>query len=215
LWLREGRDGETTKDDVINFFVANLAPQVSQSANMLDGVDDFTRGEYSKGFSKLVPTAVRGAFTAERQAREGDTTKTGKIVRGAGEFTTAELVGQVLGFAPDELSRLREINRTTNQWQRSMKEERGDLFQEFRSVYGDGDEAALDAVFEKMRRFNAKVPLGSSGEPLGKYLIEGEDLERSLQSAETLEEKSYRGVEYNDGEEELFFPYESRKQVVE
>ena len=215
LWLREGRDGESTRDDIVNFFVANLAPQVSQSANMLDGVDDFTRGEWSKGFSKLVPAAVRGAVTAERQAREGDTTKTGKTVRGAGEFTTSELVGQVLGFAPDELSRIREINRTTNQWQRSMKEERGELFQEFRSAYDDEDAEALDVVFEKMRRFNSKVPVGSSGAPLSKYLIEGKDLERSLQSAENLEEKSYRGVEYNDGEEEYFFPYETRKPVVE
>jgi hypothetical protein len=215
LWLREGREGESTRDDVVNFLVANLAPQVSQSANMLDGVDDFTRGEYSKGFSKLVPAAVRGAVTAERQAREGDTTKTNKTVRGAGEFTIGELVGQVLGFTPDELSRVREINRTTNQWQRSMKEERGELFQEFRYAYGDGDKEALEVVFEKMRRFNAKVPLGSNGAPLPKYLIEGKDLERSLQSAENLEEKSYRGVEYNDGEEEYFFPYETRKPVVE
>jgi len=84
----------------VNFLVANLAPQVSQSANMIDGVDDFARGEWSKGFSKIVPAAVRGAVTAERQAREGDTTKTDKIVRGAGEFTTGELVGQVLGSTP-------------------------------------------------------------------------------------------------------------------
>jgi hypothetical protein len=215
LWLREGREGESTRDDVVNFLVANLAPQVSQSANMIDGIDDFSRGEWSKGFSKIVPAAVRGAVTAERQAREGDTTKTDKIVRGAGEFSTPELVGQVLGFTPDELSRVREINRTTNKWQRSMKKERGELFQEFRSVYGEGDEEALEVVFEKMRRFNAKVPLGSEGTPLGKYLIEGEDLARSLQSAENLEEKSYRGVEYNDGEEELFFPYERRGAVIE
>jgi hypothetical protein len=215
LWFREGRDGEGTREEVVNWLTANLAPQVSQSANMIDGVDDFARGEWSKGFSKIVPAAVRGAVTAERQAREGDTTKTNKIVRGAGEFTTGELVGQVLGFTPDELSRVREINRTTNKWQRSMKEERGELFQEFRSVYGEGDEEALEVVFEKMRRFNAKVPLGSEGTPLGKYLIEGEDLARSLQSAENLEEKSYRGVEYNDGEEELFFPYERRGAVIE
>jgi hypothetical protein len=215
LWLREGRDGEGTREEVVNWLTANLAPQVSQSANMIDGIDDFARGEWSKGFSKIVPAAVRGAVTAERQAREGDTTKTDKIVRGAGEFTTGELVGQVLGFTPDELSRVREINRTTNKWQRSMKKERGELFQEFRSVYGEGDEEALEVVFEKMRRFNAKVPLGSEGTPLGKYLIEGEDLARSLQSAENLEEKSYRGVEYNDGEEELFFPYERRGAVIE
>jgi hypothetical protein len=182
---------------------------------MIDGIDDLARGEYSKALTKLVPAAVRGAVTAERQAREGDTTKTNKTVRGAGEFTVPELVGQVLGFTPDELSRIREINRTTNKWQRSMKEERGELFQEFRSVYGDEDEEALEVVFEKMRRFNAQVPLGSNGAPLSKYLIEGKDLERSLQSAETLEEKSYRGVEYNDGEEEYFFPYESRKPVIE
>ena len=215
LWFREGREGEDTREDVVNWLTANLAPQVSQSANMIDGIDDFIRGEWSKGFSKIVPAAVRGAVTAERQSREGDTTKTGKIVRGAGEFSTPELVGQVLGFAPDELSRLREINRTTNKWQRAMKDERGELFQEFRSAYGDDDKEALEVVFEKMRRYNAKVPVGREGTPLNKYLIEGKDLERSLQSAENLEEKSYRGVEYNDGEEALFFPYESRKPVVE
>jgi hypothetical protein len=217
LWIREGREGETLREDIVNFFVANLAPQVSQSANIIDGVDDFMRGEWSKGFSKIVPAAVRGAFTAERQAREGDTTKTGKVTRGSEEFTTTELVGQVLGFTPDELSRVREINRTTTKWQRSMTEERGKLFQEFRDVYGDENatQEELEAVFEKMRRFNAKVPLNREGNKISKYLIEGRDLERSLQSAETREEKSYRGIEYNDGEEELFFPYETRAAVQE
>jgi hypothetical protein len=217
LWLREGREGESTRDDVVNFLVANLAPQVSQSANIIDGVDDFMRGEWSKGFSKIVPAAVRGAFTAERQAREGDTTKTGKVTRGSEEFTTTELVGQVLGFTPDELSRVREINRTTTKWQRSMTEERGKLFQEFRDVYGDENAAPeeLEEVFEKMRRFNAKVPLNREGNKISKYLIEGKDLEKSLQSAETREEKSYRVIEYNDGEEELFFPYETRTKVEE
>ena len=217
LWIREGREGETLREDIVNFLVANLAPQVSQSANMIDGIDDFMRGEWSKGFSKIVPAAVRGAFTAERQAREGDTTKTGKVVRGSEEFTTMELIGQVGGFTPSELSRVREINRTTTKWQRSMTEERGKLFQEFRDVYGDENATPeeLEAVFEKMRRFNAKVPLNREGNKISKYLIEGKDLEKSLQSAETREEKSYRGIEYNDGEEELFFPYETRTKVEE
>lgn len=217
LWIREGREGETLREDIVNFLVANLSPQVSQSANIIDGIDDFMNGEWSKGFSKVVPAVVRGAFTAERQATEGDTTKTGKVVRGSEEFTTAELVGQVIGFSPSELSRVREINRTTTKWQRSMTEERGKLFQEFRDVYGNENAAPeeLETVFEKMRRFNAKVPLNREGNKLSKYLIEGKDLEKSLQSAETREEKSYRGIEYNDGEEALFFPYESRKPVVE
>jgi hypothetical protein len=214
LWLREGREGEDLKDDIVNWLVANLSPQVSQSANMIDGIDDFTRGEYSKGFSKLLPAAVRGVVTAERQAREGDTTKNNKTVRGAGEFTPTELFGQGLGLTPDQLARDREINRTTSKWQRSMRDERRRLFAEFRSVYGDGDKEGQDVVFEQMRRFNAKVPLDSKGKPIPEYLIEGEDLERSLQSAENLDEKSYRGIEYNDGEEKYFFPYERRKPVV-
>jgi hypothetical protein len=214
LWLREGREGEDLKDDVVNWLVANLSPQVSQSANMIDGIDDFTRGEYSKGFSKLLPAAVRGIVTAERQAREGDTTKNNKTVRGAGEFTPTELFGQGLGFTPDELSRKREINRTTSKWQRSMRDERRKLFAEFRSVYGDGDKEGRDVVFEQMRRFNAKIPLDSKGKPVPEYLIEGKDLARSLQSAENIDEKSYRGIEYNDGEEKYFFPYERREPVV-
>jgi hypothetical protein len=95
-----------------------------------------------------------------------------------------------------------------------MKDERGELFREFRDVYMRGDRDGLNATFEKMRRFNAKVPLGTNGVPLPKYIIEGKDLEQSLRSAATIDEKSYRGVEYNGGEEKYFFPYESRKPVV-
>lgn len=215
LWLRDFRGGETLREDVVNFLVANLAPQVSQSANIIDGIDEFMSGNWSKGFTKVMPAAVRGLFTAERFGSEGETTKAGRTVMGAGEFDNLELFGQALGFAPNELARVREINRTTQAWKRSMEEERGKLFGDYREALVEGDREAADVVLEKIRRYNAKVPLGRDGAPLSNYRIEPRDLIKSLQSTATRTAKTYRGVEYAPGEGATFFPYEKRTPVTQ
>jgi hypothetical protein len=217
MWIREAREGETLREDIINFLSVNLAPQVSQSFTMIDGIDHFMRGEWSKGFSKLFPAAVRGIFTAERYATEGDVTRSNRTVMAPSEFSLSELFGQGLGFSPSELSKEREMNRTTVKWQRAMESERNDLFADFREIYNNPDATAEDfeTVFEQMRAYNAKVPLDRNGRPLSTYLIEGEDLERSLRSAEALDEKTYRGVQYGADEGLTFFPYEKREEVPE
>lgn len=217
MWIREARQGETLFEDITYFLSANLAPQVSQSAAMIEGIDHFMNGEWSKGFSRLFPAAIRGIFTAERYASEGDTTRSGKTVMAPSEFSISQLVGQVLGFSPSELARKREINRTTIKWQRAMEAERDDLFAEFREVYNNPDAANedFDPVFEQIHEYNAKVPTDSKGQPLTKYLIEAKDLVKSLTSQEALEKKTYRGVQYAVDEEKLFFPYEMREPVPE
>lgn len=215
LWLRDFRGGATLREDIVNFLVANLSPQVSQSANIIDGIDEFLNGNWSKGFTKIMPAAVRGAFTAERFGSEGETTKAGRTVMGAGEFDNLELFGQVLGFAPNDLARVREINRTTQAYKRSMEEERGKLFEEYRKGLIDRDREAVDATLEKIRRYNAKVPLGSDGLPLSNFRIEPRDLMQSLRSTATRTSKTYRGVEYAPGEGATYFPYEKRTSVTQ
>lgn len=215
LWLRDYQKGETTRETIMNFLAANLSPQVSQGANMIDGIDEFMNGNWSKGFTKIAPAAVRGIFTAERYASEGETTKSGLPVMGSSEFTTNELLGQVAGFTPDKLAREREMSRMTQAWKRSMKEERDNLFEEFRDVLDDPNHTREDVkvVVEKVQRFNAKVPLDKQGNPLTAYLIEPRDIAQSIRGRGTLEKKSYRGVKYAPGERDLFFPYEKRKPL--
>lgn len=213
MWIRDWKGGDTTRDDVMNFLAANLSPQVSQGANMLDGIDEFMRGNWSKGFSKVVPAAVRGAFTAERYAREGETTKANYPVMGKDEFSAQELVGQVLGFTPNRLSEIREKNRNMQAWQRAMREERARLFDEYRQMLDDPETTQEDfkAMVDKVMRYNAKVPLLSNGAPRPEYVIEPRDILQSLRSREKREAKTYRGVTYGPGEEQLFYPYTGRE----
>lgn len=217
MWIRDAQKGDTLRETITNFLIANLAPQVSQSANVIDGIDEFMNGNWSKGFTKLAPAAVRGAFTAERFAREGETTKAGRTVRGSEEFTTPELVGQVLGFSPNQLSRIREVNRTTNAWKRAMTEERNKLFKEYRELLDDPatTQEDINTMIEKVMRYNSKVPLRKDGTPLSNYLIEPQDVYKSIQGAETRDTKSYRGTEYAPGETDTFFPYEKLGPVKE
>lgn len=215
LWIRDSKGGESTKEVIGNFLAANLAPQFSQGVNIIDGIDEFLNGNWSKGFSKIAPAAVRGALSAERYAREGETTRAGLPVMGASEFSGNELFGQVLGFSPNDLAREREMNRMTQAWKRSMEEERAKLFKEYRELVSDPDATQEDGqvLLEKIGRFNRKVPLDKRGVPIRSYLIEMRDLQQSLRGRETREKKAYRGVEYVAGEGELFFPYERREPV--
>lgn len=217
LWFRSFPKGDTAKENVLNFLTTNLAPQVSQSATMLDGVDLFMQGEWSKGFAKLLPAAIRGAVNAERFATEGETTQSGQVVMGSKEFTDMALVGQVLGFTPTELAKVREINRTTESYRRAMLKERDRLFKDYRDVMANDDSTPEDinVVLDKMRAFNRKIPLGSDGRPLSKFRIDREDILRSLRSTAVRTSKSYRGVEYSPGEGAEYFPYEQRKPVAQ
>ena len=208
LWLRDFPRGDNLRETTFNFLSSNLAPQVSQGANMIDGINEFMEGNWSKGFTKIMPAAVRGAFTAERFASEGETTRSGLPVREASEFTTNELVGQVLGFAPNELARVREENRKTQSWMRAMEKERGNLFKEYRDILDDSDTTQEDIqiMVERIKRYNSKVPLGPNGRPLSRYLIEPKDVFQSIRGRETRELKSVEGVTYGVGEREALLP---------
>jgi hypothetical protein len=207
LWLRDFQKGDNLRETTLNFLATNFSPQVSQGANMIDGINEFMEGNWSKGFTKIMPAAVRGAFTAERFASEGETTKSGLPVREAEKFTTNELVGQVLGFTPNELARVREINRKSQAWMRAMDEERGKLFKEYRDILEDPETTQEDiqTMVEKVKRYNAKVPLDASGRPLSRYLIEPRDVLQSIRGRETRELKSVEGVTYGEGEREALF----------
>lgn len=215
MWVRDWKGGESLREDIGNFLAANLAPQFSQSVNIIDGIDEFMNGNWSKGFSKIAPAAVRGAITAERFATEGETTKAGLPVMGASGFDPNELFGQVLGFTPNDLAKEREMNRMTQAWKRSMKDERDKLFAEFRELRDDPDttQEEKSALIEKFKAFNRKVPLDPQGRQISTYLIKPSNLAKSVQGRETREKKSYRGVEYARGERDLFFPYNERKPV--
>lgn len=202
LWLRDFQKGDNLRETTLNFLAANFSPQVSQGANMIDGVNEFMEGNWSKGFEKIMPAAVRGALKAQRLATEGETTKSGMPVREAEQFSTNELVGQVLGFTPNELARVREVNRKDQAWIRAMDEERDALFKEYREILADPETTRedIDIMVEKVMRYNAKVPLDKvTGRPLSDYLIEPRDIIQSLRGRAQRETKTVEGVTYGRG----------------
>jgi hypothetical protein len=57
-------------------------------------------------------------------------------------------------------------------------------------------------MVEKIKRYNAKVPLDGNGRPLSRYFIEPKDVLKSLRGREQRELKSVEGVTYGKGERE-------------
>lgn len=208
LWLRNAPKGDTTSETVLNFIGANLSPQVSNISNMLNGITEFAEGNWSKGVEKMLPAGVRGLLTASRLAEEGETTRKGMQVLPAESFSTAELVGQALGFVPKELSEVREQNRFTRAWQDAMTEERGKLITAMREALTDPETPTEEvySLIEEIRMFNSMVPLDASGQPLTKYLITEDTIRRSVKGREQREDRSVYGLTYGEGEYEALNP---------
>jgi hypothetical protein len=110
----------------------------------------------------------------------------------------------VLGFAPNELAKVREVNRKMQSWKRAMDEERDDLFKEYRDTLADPDTTQEDiqTMIEKVKRYNAKVPLDENGRVLSEYLIEPRDVVQSIRGRATREAKTEEGVTFGKGERE-------------
>jgi hypothetical protein len=158
----------------------------------------------------MAPALIRGAITAERQAREGETTKSGYSVAKAEEFEMRDLIAQVLGFTPTMLAEIREQKRGAQGWQDETKSARDKLFRSMREVLEDPSSTADDVqeVWDEIEDFNDTLPRGATGKPLKKYRIDRKDVAASLRSRKQREENTYRGVELSPGEEQYLFPDE-------
>jgi len=203
LWIRDVRQGDDWVDTATNVFLDNLSPKLSEASQLKDALKEFGKGNMSRVFSKAMPAAVRGWFTANRLATEGEVQEsTGRTVMAPEEFTTLDLINQRLGATPLKLAEAREENRKILGWKHSMEDERNNLIKETRMMLSaPHTEQDITAAIAKIIAYNNKVPTvpGTNyGDPT--YIIERKDIAQSIKTAEKKAQKSIRGVEMSPAE---------------
>ena len=131
-------------------------PVVGVGMRMERGVKLINEGYYQRGFEQLMPSAFTNFSKVERFATEGALTLRGDPV--TSEFSTTQLVGQILGFAPASYIYELEKNTATKRIDRAAGEERTKLLRNYYIAKRNGDEDGAAQVVAKMEEFNQRHP---------------------------------------------------------
>jgi len=159
MWFREGKPGQNWAETLQNNVLANIAG-ASLVPNFVGAIQDFNEGNITRGLEKALPGFFKGAATAYRLKTEGAETRGGDQIVGATEFTNAQLVGQVIGFQPTNLSQVQQQAYAKKKQLKTIETQRRQLMQKLNSeLYEEQpDKEKMQKTIEKMMEFNAKYP---------------------------------------------------------
>jgi len=156
MWFPEVKESATAQAEALEYFVSILGPSASLILTQIPRAKDlYNKGKIDQAIEQLLPAMIRSPFTAYRYSEKGATTAAGAPIKEADEFTTGQLIGQALGFAPTGLVAQREALFKVNAQIMKVKAEKKQLMDRLDTEVQESD-ADLDKIFEKIDSFNAR-----------------------------------------------------------
>jgi hypothetical protein len=131
-------------------------PVIGVGMRVERGVNSIKEGHYARGLEQMAPSFASSILKTGRYATEGALTLRGDPI--TSDFSTGQLVGQALGFAPANYIFELEKNAATKRIDRAAGEERTKLLRNYYIAKRNGDDAAAADVLEKMEDFNKRHP---------------------------------------------------------
>ena len=103
-----------------------------------------------------MPAFLRGLVKTKRIATEGETVRTGAVIRDETWYTTAKLVGQSMGFSNTEVASVQDSTYKYRAIAAKIVKERETVYRKIDQALRTDNEAKLDAGFEALSEFNRK-----------------------------------------------------------
>jgi hypothetical protein len=193
LWFRNDISAKTSKDafEQLMFDYA-LGAFGSMGSQVASAYDEFNNGQFNRGVEKLLPAFARGIATAVRLDAEGAKSRDGAEIKNAEFYTTGKLLAQSLGAGSTEVADIQKQNFLAKQMLNKINVERQNIltnldaaFQRFDSNPTDATEAALEKVFERIEKYNAKN---------GMLPISGETISKSMAARQRARAGAFQGI---------------------
>jgi hypothetical protein len=193
LWFRNDISAKTSKDafEQLMFDYA-LGAFGSMGSQVASAYDEFNNGQFNRGVEKLLPAFARGIATAVRLGTEGAKSRDGAEIMNAEFYTTGKLLAQSLGAGSTEVADIQKQNFIAKQMLNKINAERQNIltnldaaFQRFDNNPNNATEAALEKVFERIEKYNAKN---------GMLPISGETISKSMAARQRSRAGAFQGV---------------------
>lgn len=118
--------------------------------------DLYHEGEYKRMFEYMTPKVIKDSLRAIRYSIEGAKNRSDDTIYD--NFSSGQIISQVLGFTPSGLSLVYERNRTIRNLTGSVAKRRRKLLSRFANAHRRDDERTLDSVRNQIVKFNEKHP---------------------------------------------------------
>jgi hypothetical protein len=197
LWFRDDTPGNTSREAFQSFIFGFSGPIGSIGLNIAGAFDDFNNGQINRGFEKLAPAWLRGSLTAYRLSTEGATTTKGDEIVDAEFYTTGKLAAQALGFGNTEVAQIQKSNFMAKQIVSKIEKEKATLLNRLDIAVRNEDDDKVDSILEQVDKFNTKNSM---------LPIDGETINKSLQSREERRGKSSQGLSVTDAQAPFVYP---------
>jgi hypothetical protein len=197
LWFRDDTPGNTSREAFQNFIFGFSGPIGSIGSNIAGAFDDFNSGQINRGFEKLSPAWLRGSLTSYRLSQEGATTTKGDEIVDAEFYTTGKLAAQALGFGNTEVAQIQKSNFMAKQIVSKIEKEKATLLNRLDIAVRNEDDDKVDSILEQVDKFNTKNSM---------LPIDGETINKSLQSREERRGKSSQGLSVTDAQAPFVYP---------
>lgn len=125
-------------------------------ANFWDAEKMWEQGDWQKAVEKAAPKMFSDVVKAYRYGTEGMTSRTGKPVMGAEQFSISDLAQRALGFSPSMESEHYDAQAAKMDTQERIKERRERLISNYANAKVTGND--LEALQQAVDNWNAKHP---------------------------------------------------------
>lgn len=162
-------------------------PAWSVAGRIRRGVTGAWDGELERGIEQMLPAGLANFWKASpygRYGREGGMyTRRGDPIYT--DYTTGEMIGQMIGFAPTKYVLQQEKNQRNVNVSKAIVTRRSKLMKEYYVAARTGDYGKLGDVIEEIAKFNTRHPYAG---------ITGETLKTSLKSHTKTSKEMTSGV---------------------
>lgn len=185
LGLRDIKQGQTAEDTAKNAMVEALGPGAGIVSGVFRGYDKMKTGQVYRGIEAMAPAFIRNPMKAGRYATEGVLTARGDPI--IEDITTADVIGQAFGFAPQRLSSQYKINNQIKDIEQAILRRRNSLMDEYARAVKEKDTDTLQELREEIAQFNEANPAKG-------LAIRPDSLRRSLRKRESISRETEKGI---------------------
>lgn len=183
------RDDSRTKAELgpVRYYLEQLlgAP-MGMASNIDRGFRMINEGYWERGLEAMSPAVIRNMFKANRYAIEGATTLKGDPI--LDDISMTESLFQLAGFAPTRLSEIYARRGAAEEMEQAIQNRKNRLLDQYEMAMDAGDFESLNAVQEKIDRYNELVP---------EYPITGNTIKKSIEGRRKREAQALYGVQIN------------------
>lgn len=156
MWWRGGKHGDTDREKVENFLIANLGAGAETILKIPEAITEWRNGNIERGLEKVLPAMLKNVVTEERIRKEGAKTPSGKLIMSKEEFSSFNLAMQSLGFQSTALARVQENGIKLQEEIIIAAEQRANILKRLStSILSDSaTDADIERVFNKIDEYN-------------------------------------------------------------